>query len=188
MTPLIDPPLRYNTKVATTVIVILLSVVLSICSCSFPSYDTNADSWLDPSSLIVSLIHLTSSFHLSPFYNSPPRPKPLEIPQLLCTSIISNILYLKIIILAHCLHFTKRSMKPDTGPNVQEVRQAFAEKATRPTRICRELRQLQSSQEGLGEPPGHTGRLTNTRIAHQTAERYTNPPTAECFQYHFRKP
>ena len=79
-------------------------------------------------------------------------------------------------------------MKPDTDPNAQEVRQAFAEKATRSTRICRQLRQLQSSQEGLGEPPGHTGHVANTRIAHQTAERYTYPPTSECFQHHFRKP
>ena len=57
-----DPPSRYNqyqSNFSTAVIVIspiLPSVVLSTCSCCFPSYGTNADAWLDPSSLIVSLI------------------------------------------------------------------------------------------------------------------------------------
>ena len=152
----------------------------------FPSYGTNADAWLDPSSLIVSLIPFNLLPPL-PFFLFFPR-RPFEIPQLPCTCIIFNISYLKILILLHCLPFTERFMKPDTYPNVQEVRQAFAEKATRSTRVCSELRQLQSPQEGLREPPGHTGRVANTRIAHQTAERYTDPPTSECFQQHFRKP
>ncbi len=43
-----------------------------------------------------------------------------------------------------------RFMKPDSDPGSQEVRQAFAETATRHTRIRCKLCQLQSSQEGLG--------------------------------------
>ena len=41
-------------------------------------------------------------------------------------------------------------MKPDPDLGFQEVREAFAETPTRHTGICGKLRQLQSSQEGLG--------------------------------------
>lgn len=56
------------------------------------------------------------------------------------------------LILEHCLQVSEAFAKPDTDPGFQEVRQAFAETATRHTRIRCKLCQLQSPQEGLGEP------------------------------------
>lgn len=52
-----DPPSRYNTKLATAVILIISSLwCFPLVLAVLPSYGTNADAWLDPSSLIVSLI------------------------------------------------------------------------------------------------------------------------------------
>lgn len=86
------------------------------------------------------------------------------------------------------LHVSQPFMKPDTDTAFQEVRQAFAEKATRHTRICCELCQLQSSQKGRGEALNRIGLVANTGTAHQTAERYTDPPTSECCQRQYREP
>ena len=79
-------------------------------------------------------------------------------------------------------------MKPDPHLGFQEVRQAFAETPARHTGICRKLRQLQSSQEGLGESIDQIGPVANMRTAHQTAERYPDSAPPKCYQRHPRKP
>ena len=79
-------------------------------------------------------------------------------------------------------------MKPDTHPGFQEVRQAFAETATRYTGIRCKLCQLQSSQEGLGNPLKHIGLVANIGTAHQAAERYAHTPAPKCYQHYRREP
>lgn len=79
-------------------------------------------------------------------------------------------------------------MKPDSDTGFQEVRQAFAETATRHTGIRCKLCQLQSSQEGLVKLATHVRLIANTGIAHQTAERYADPSTPKCYQRGPREP